>query len=264
MTDARPIHWRSLADELLATHADCQLAQRDEHRFSLTSRKAEGRIQLELWVHSTGQRRVPAPGEDLSQLPAGEWLHVWGNVFNAQGGWERQLPLCDRAELLAMLHDWRAPWASTPAGLVLPSQADGATPNRKARIKSPATPPATSPDPQPIASTALQVLAQPADLAPLDAADRPAAELALQADLARLDLQQLARHWPRDARGRLAAKTTALLAAYGPPLTVNQRQPCLMITSGGVRDMPSWRVSVSAEFRENPPAMGRRALAVGA
>ena len=65
-----------------------------------------------------------------------------------------------------------------------------------------------------------------ADLPPADSDQ-------LRADLARVDPQQLARHWPRDARGRLAAKTTALLVAYGPPVTANQRQPCLLISSGG-------------------------------
>ena len=213
MTDTHtPIHWPTLEAALLASHADCRVSQRDAHGFSLASSLAEGNVRLDLWIHHAQPGRLdarrPSPGEDLAQLPAHERVHLWASVHGAQGRTEHHAVLCDLASLHALLHAWRAPWAPTPAAVVLPP---AAAPPRAA------TPPAHGPQ--------VQLLAQAADLASLPPAELAQAQQHLHADLACLDVQQVARHWPRDARGRLAATTTALLAAYGPPVTTHKRQP---------------------------------------
>jgi hypothetical protein len=44
---------------------------------------------------------------------------------------------------------------------------------------------------------------------------------------------RLLQSWPRDDRGRLAARTTAVLAAYGP--ASRKRQPCLLAIGHAVK-----------------------------
>ena len=233
-----------LKAELLAQHADLRLTQDEAHDVSFASSRVPGNFALELWVHhlqnSGLSARRPEAQEDLAQLPACERLHLWATVRDAAGAYVHHQVLCDAHGLHALLQAWREPMAPTPDGL------------RIAAAPAPARKTSTAPEtPTPVCdASALRswdgVLASPL------LADMPTADAEqLRADLARVDPPQLARHWPRDARGRLAAKTTALLAAYGPPVTVNQRQLCLLICSGGVRDMPSWQLQLSREFRDN-------------
>ena len=60
---------------------------------------------------------------------------------------------------------------------------------------------------------------------------------------------RLVQSWPRDERGRLAARTTAILAAYGP--ATRKRQPCLLIRSAMQSKMPGWELLLSQEFLYN-------------
>ncbi len=233
-----PLDWPTQEAQLLAEHADLRVARRQADGLVLESPKAEGQFEIDLWVHhlQTGglSARRPAQGEILAQLPAHERLHLWVTVRDADGGHAHHEVLCDTTRLRTLLHAWRTPMAATPAQCRLP----------------PSAPQAVAELPE---GTSLPV-EDPADLsllAGLKDGDAASAQAQLRADLARLDMQRVAQHWPRDARGRPAAKTTALLAAYGPPVTVLRRQPCLLITSAGVRDMPRWRLQLSAEFREN-------------
>ena len=237
-----------LKAELLAQHADLRLTQDEAHDLSFASSRVSGSFALELWVHhlqSSGlSARRPAADEDLAQLPVCERLHLWVTVRDAAGAYVHHQVLCDAQGLHALLQAWREPMAPTPDGLRM-----AAATAPVARKSATAT---TAPEtPTPVCDASAlrawdEVLASPllADMAPADVDQ-------LRADLARVDPQQLARHWPRDARGRLAAKTTALLAACGPPVTLNQRQPCLLISSAGVRDMPCWQLQLSRELREN-------------
>ena len=240
-----------LKAELLAQHTDLRLTQDEAHDLSFASSRVSGSFALELWVHhlqSSGlSARRPAAGEDLAQLPACERLHLWVTVRDAAGAYVHHQVLCDAQGLHALLQAWREPMAPTPDGLRM---AAATAPVARKSARAP-TAPETPETPTPVCDASAlrawdEVLASPllAGMAPADAEQ-------LRADLARVDPQQLARHWPRDARGRLAAKTTALLAACGPPVTLNQRQPCLLISSAGVRDMPCWQLQLSREFREN-------------
>ena len=174
-------------------------------------------------------------------MPDCERLHLWVTVRDAAEAYLHHQVLCDTHGLHALLQAWREPMAPTPDGLRIAAAPAPAARNTQTAPETP-TPAcdasALRPWDKVLASRLL------ADLPPADSDQ-------LRADLARVDPQQLARHWPRDARGRLAAKTTALLAACGPPVTLNQRQPCLLISSAGVRDMPCWQLQLSREFREN-------------
>ena len=234
-----------LKTEVLAQHPDLRLTRDEAHDLSFASSRVSGSFALELWVHhlqSGGlSARRPHAHEDLAQLPDCERLHLWVTVRDAAEAYLHHQVLCDTHGLHALLQAWREPMAPAPDGLRI-----AAAPAPAARKTQ------TAPEtPTPVRDASAlcswdEVLASPllADLVPADADQ-------LRADLARVDPQQLARHWPRDARGRLAAKTTALLVAYGPPVTANPRQPCLLVSSGGVRDMPSWQLQLSREFREN-------------
>ena len=64
-----------------------------------------------------------------------------------------------------------------------------------------------------------------------------------------VDLSAIEKHWPRDEQGRYLPRMTAVLAAYGPP--TRKRQPCLLLTSGALREMPVWRLRLSNEFLSN-------------
>ena len=234
-----------LKTEVLAQHPDLRLTRDEAHDLSFASSRVSGSFALELWVHhlqSGGlSARRPHAHEDLAQLPDCERLHLWVTVRDAAGAYVHHQVLCDAQGLHALLQAWREPMAPTPDGLRI-----AAKPAPAARKTQ------TAPEtPTPVCDASAlrsrdEVLASPllADMAPADIDQ-------LRTDLARVDPQQLARHWPRDARGRLAAKTMALLVAYGPPVTANQRQPCLLISSAGVRDMPCWQLQLSGEFREN-------------
>lgn len=70
-------------------------------------------------------------------------------------------------------------------------------------------------------------------------------------ELPDLDAQRIARHWPRDARGRLAPRTRVLLATLGEAAR-GRRQPCVMISSARtLKGMPSFTVAVADEIRHN-------------
>ncbi|MFD1711036.1 hypothetical protein FVQ98_00505 [Ottowia sp. GY511] len=233
-----PFDWNDGPAQFLRACPDLTLKSSDNHTWVLTSSRTAGQLALQLWIHDLGSgglsARRPAAGEDLAQLPACERQHLWVTVRDDDGEHTHSEVLCDTARLHALLQQWRLPMAPTPKTCrVAPAAARSAAPQPPGPWPAP---------PHPTDTAALDNLAD---------SDRAAAQAQLQANLERLDVARLAGHWPRDARGRLAAKTTALLGVYGPPVTVNQRQPCLLITSGGVRDMPQWQLRLSMEFREN-------------
>jgi hypothetical protein len=148
----------------------------------------------------------------------------WLFLSDADGGRVWSGRVLDPGAVVSVIHRWLHP--SVPAPVTF-SPGDLATaPARQGELRI------SIPSPLPGA----QVLSEE-DAALLDAV------------LARIDPVVLARNWPRDAKGRPAPRTTVILAEFNTPSTT-KRQPCLVLTSGTLKDATT-AASVTSVYVDN-------------
>lgn len=210
---------------------DCQAEYKDAARTRITSSEAAGCMDVEFFVHHGGNGAFSATRyEQAMQLGAEHRLHAWITLRDATGEVIHHEVSCNPGRFAQLLHEWRT--------------APGAAPEQ-VTIQAMACSPSTD-ETEAFAPSIDQDL----NLGLLDKlADAQQALERLKADVAAVDLMRLLQSWPRDDRGRPAARTTAILAAYGP--ATRKRQPCLMVRSVMQSKMPGWQLLVSSEFLYN-------------
>ncbi|WP_304351129.1 hypothetical protein [Comamonas testosteroni] len=210
---------------------DCQAQHKDAARTRITSSVAAGCMNVEFFVHHVGNGAFSATRyEQTMQLGAEHRLHAWITLRDAADEVIHHEVSCNPGRFAQLLHEWRAAPDAAP---------------EQVTIQAMACSPSTD-ETEACVPTVDQDLNR--DL--LDKlADAPQALERLKADVAAVDLMRLLQSWPRDDRGRPAARTTAILAAYGP--ATRKRQPCLMVRSVMQSKMPGWQLLLSSEFLYN-------------
>lgn len=210
---------------------DCQAEHKDAARTRITSSAAVGSMDVEFFVHHGSNGAFSATRyEAAMQLGAEHRLHVWITLRDAAAEVIHHEVSCNPGRFAQLLHEWRTAPDATPA---------------KVTIRTTACTPS-------LAETEARALSMDQDLnlGLLDQlADAQQALEQLKADVAAVDLMCLFQSWPRDDRGRPAARTTAVLAAYGP--ATRKRQPCLLVRSVMQSKMPVWQLLLSSEFLYN-------------
>ena len=229
----------------------CRVQRTDSASVRISSAQADSVMEVEIMVHQATRGGYGAwryqPGRALAPH---ERAHAWVTLREPRAGGAliHHEVLCDPARFSALLQGWLLPQAAAPLTLTLPAQ-----PAQPASMR---TGPAHAARVDTEAALTLDVDA--ALLARLpDTAAAAAAATQLNADVASLQLSRVVQHWPRDVRGRLAARTSVLLAAYGP--ATRKRQPCLLISSAMPSKMPAWRLHLAQEFLYNPRHQWRSA-----
>lgn len=210
---------------------DCQTEHKDAARTRITSSAAAGCMDVEFFVHHGGNGSFSATRyEEAMQLGAEHRLHAWITLRDAAGEVIHHEVSCNPGRFAQLLHEWRAAPDAAPEQVTI-----------QALACSPSTDEA---------ETCVPSMDQELNLGLLDElADAQQALERLKADVAAIDLMRLLQSWPRDDRGRPAARTTAVLAAYGP--ATRKRQPCLLVRSVMQSKMPGWQLLVSSEFLYN-------------
>lgn len=210
---------------------DCQAEHKDAARTRITSNVAAGFMDVEFFVHHGGNGAFSATRyEETMQLDAEHRLHAWITLRDAAGEVIHHEVSCNPGRFAQLLHEWRAVPDAAPAQVTI-----------QAMARSPYTDETEA---------CVPAMDQDLNLGMLDTlADAGPALEQLQADMAAIDPVRLLQSWPRDDRGRPAARTTAILAAYGP--ATRKRQPCLMVRSVMQSKMPGWQLLLSSEFLYN-------------
>ena len=210
---------------------DCQTEHKDAARTRITSSAAAGCMDVEFFVHHGGNGSFSATRyEEAMQLGAEHRLHAWITLRDAAGEVIHHEVSCNPGRFAQLLHEWRAAPDAAP---------------EQVTIQALACSPSTDET-----ETCVPSMDQELNLGLLDElADAQQALERLKADVAAIDLMRLLQSWPRDDRGRPAARTTAVLAAYGP--ATRKRQPCLLVRSVMQSKMPGWQLLVSSEFLYN-------------
>ena len=210
---------------------DCQAEHKDAARTRITSSVAAGCMDVEFFVHHGGNGAFSATRyEQTMQLGAEHRLHAWITLRDAAGEVIHHEVSCNPGRCAQLLHEWRTAPDAAPAQVTI-----------QAMTRSPYTDETEA---------CVPAMDQDLNLGMLDTlADAGPALEQLQADVAAIDPVRLLQSWPRDDRGRLAARTTAILAAYGP--ATRKRQPCLMARSVMQSKMPRWQLLLSSEFLYN-------------
>ena len=210
---------------------DCQAQHKDAARTRITSSVAAGCMNVEFFVHHVGNGAFSATRyEQTMQLGAEHRLHAWITLRDAADEVIHHEVSCNPGRFAQLLHEWRAAPDAAPEQVTI-----------QAMACSPSTDETEA---------CVPTVDQDLNLDLLDKlADAPQALERLKADVAAVDLMRLLQSWPRDDRGRPAARTTAILAAYGP--ATRKRQPCLMVRSVMQSKMPGWQLLLSSEFLYN-------------
>jgi hypothetical protein len=210
---------------------DCRAEHQDVARTRITSSVVAGCMEVEFFVHRNGNGAFSATRyEEAMQLGAEHRLHAWITLRDAATEVIHHEVSCNPGRFAQLLHEWRTAPDAAPAQVTIRTTA--CTPS--------------------LAETAARApsMGQDLNLGLLDQlADSQQALERLQADVSAVDLMRLLQSWPRDDRGRLAARTTAVLAAYGP--ASRKRQPCLLARSVMQSNMPGWQLLLSSEFLYN-------------
>ncbi len=188
-------------------------------------------MDVEFFVHHGGNGAFSATRyEEAMQLGAEHRLHAWITLRDAAGEVIHHEVSGNPGRFAQLLHEWRTAPDAAPAQVTI-----------QAMTRSPYTDETEA---------CVPAMDQDLNLGMLDTlADAGLALEQLQADVAAIDPVRLLQSWPRDDRGRLAARTTAILAAYGP--ATRKRQPCLMVRSVMQSKMPGWQLLLSSEFLYN-------------
>ena len=210
---------------------DCQAEHKDAARTRISSSAVAGSMDIEFFVHHGGNGAFSATRyEETMQLGAEHRLHAWITLRDAAGEVIHHEVSCNPGRCAQLLHEWRTAPDAAPAQVTI-----------QAMTRSPYTDETEA---------CVPAMDQDLNLGMLDTlADAGPALEQLQADVAAIDPVRLLQSWPRDDRGRLAARTTAILAAYGP--ATRKRQPCLMARSVMQSKMPGWQLLLSSEFLYN-------------
>ena len=214
----------------------CQLQRRDCATAVIVApaeTNTSERLEIDVFVHHLHNGALDAIRYQEGQtVGEGERLHGWITVRDAKANVIHHEVTCSAERFLQVMKDWLNAPQATPRELVVPALA---------KSGSTATKAISGIEPR---------LDLDVDTSLLDVLADPATALSqLQSDMACVDLTRVIAHWPLDDRARLAPRTTAVIGAYGPP--TRKRQPCLLLTSNGLRDMPSWRLHLSQEFLYN-------------
>lgn len=210
---------------------DCQAEHKDAARTRITSSAAAGSMDVEFFVHHDGNGAFSATRyEEAMQLSAEHRLHAWITLRDVAGEVIHHEVSCNPGRFAHLLHEWRIAPDAAPEQVTI--QAMACTPSlAETEARAPS-------------------MDQDLNLGLLDQlADAQQALERLKADVAAVDLMRLLQSWPRDDRGRPAARTTAILAAYGP--ATRKRQPCLLVRSVMQSKMPYWQLRLSSEFLYN-------------
>ena len=208
---------------------DCQIESRDAAQTRITSSAAASAMEVELFVHHGGGYSATRY-EPSMVLDAEHRLHAWITLRDAGGAVIHHEVTCNPQRVSQLLQEWRTAPEAALAQLTIKPVADRPY----------------------IAWTegSIPSINQNLDLSLLEKlADTALVQEQLKADVAALDPMRLVKAWPRDERGRLAARTTVVLAAYGPG--TRKRQPCLLIQSVMQSKMPGWQLLLSSEFLGN-------------
>ena len=207
---------------------DCQAVRPDAATVHITSSAVAGTMDVDFFVHHSAFSAIRY--EEGMQLEASHRLHAWITLRDADRNVIHHEVSCSPARFAQLLHEWRAEPEAAPGQVSIQPIAISSTPDA--------------------ASFSLPEITQ--DLNPVlleQLADAPLALEKFKADVAAINPTRLLAAWPRDERGRLAAKTTAVLAAYGP--ATRKRLPCLLIQSNMQSKMPGWQLRLSSEFLYN-------------
>ena len=207
---------------------DCQAVLPDAATAHITSSAVAGTMDVDFFVHHSAFSAIRY--EEGMQLEASHRLHAWITLRDADRNVIHHEVSCSPARFAQLLHEWRAEPEAAPGPVSIQPIAISSTSDA--------------------ASASLREITQ--DLKPVlleQLADAPPALEKFKADVAAINPTRLLQAWPRDDRGRLAAKTTAVLAAYGP--ATRKRQPCLLIQSNMQSKMPGWQLRLSSEFLYN-------------
>ena len=224
-----------------------QMLRKDCATASITPPSGAGVVEIDVMVHRNLPGGLSAWRYELGRAIADdERLHGWVTIRDAQRRIEHHEMLCDSARLGQLLSDWQAAPAVLPSQLCLAdADAIGITLPMRQKNDAPAV--------EPVITVILDetLLRGLPNLQGLTEGSEALSQW--QADMAQLQAQRLLQSWPRDARGRLAARTSVVLAAYGP--ATRQRQPCLLLSSLTATQMhtstPSWELHLSNEFLYN-------------
>ena len=218
-------------DPILQQFPDCHIDHKDAASVHITSLGVDGVMVVEIMVHHQAFGGFSATRyEDGMVLQAGDLAHAWVTLRDAQQQFLHHEVICTPDRLLQLLTEWRAKPEPAPSVIQLP-------PFKAAEV--------TTWD-----SGIQPVIHRSIDLSLLNGLPDPSAAAAqLQEDLAKLAPVRAVQSWPRDERGRLAARTTVILANYGP--ASRKRQPCLLMRSNMQSQMPGWQLLLSQEFLGN-------------
>lgn len=210
---------------------DCRAEHKDAARTRISSSAAAGSMDVEFFVHHGGNGAFSATRyEEAMQLGVEHRLHAWITLRDTAGEVIHHEVSCSPGRFAQLLHEWRTAPDAAPAQITI---------RAKACTPSPAETEARAPS-----------MGQDLNLGLLDQlADSQQALEQLKTDVSAVDLMRLLQSWPRDDRGRPAARTTAVLAAYGP--ATRKRQPCLLVRSVMQSKMPGWQLLLSSEFLYN-------------
>lgn len=210
---------------------DCHAEHQDAARTRITSSAAAGSMEVEFFVHHNGNGAFSATRyERAMQLGAEHRLHAWITLRDASAEVIHHEVSCNPARFAQLLHEWRTAPDAAPAQITIRAMACSPSP-AETEVRAP-------------------LMDQDLNLGLLDQiADAQQALERLKADVSAVDLMRLLHSWPRDDRGRPAARTTAVLAAYGP--ATRKRQPCLLVRSVMQSKMPGWQLLLSSEFLYN-------------
>ncbi|MDR2297788.1 MAG: hypothetical protein LBE30_05535 [Comamonas sp.] len=221
----------SLITQLSQQFPDFRIDHKDAARALITKAGVDGAMEVEIMIHHQAPGGFSATRyEEGMDLGAGDLPHAWVTLRDGKRNFIHHEVTCAPSRLQQLITEWCEEPEPAPATIRLKP-----TPAAIADSWDPATQPIIKQD------------IDPAMLGGLP--DASAVAKQLQTDLANLDPMRVLQSWPRDERGRLAARTTAILAAYGP--ATRKRQPCLLIRSAMQSKMPGWELLLSQEFLYN-------------
>ncbi|MDR0212661.1 MAG: hypothetical protein LBJ15_01500 [Comamonas sp.] len=221
----------SLITQLSQQFPDFRIDHKDAARALITKAGVDGVMEVEIMIHHQAPGGFSATRyEEGMDLGAGDLPHAWVTLRDGERNFIHHEVTCAPSRLQQLITEWCEEPEPAPATIRLKP-----APAAIADSWDPATQPIIKQD------------IDPAMLGGLP--DASAVAKQLQTDLANLDPMRVLQSWPRDERGRLAARTTAILAAYGP--ATRKRQPCLLIRSAMQSKMPGWELLLSQEFLYN-------------
>ncbi|WP_255576169.1 hypothetical protein [Comamonas sp. Y33R10-2] len=195
MLDPFAQQWRQLPG--------CLIEPQDAATTRITHSAVDGDIEIVMFTHHGAFSATRY--EEGMLLDTNQRLHAWINVRNAASELVHHEITCSPERLAAFLDEWHMPPEPAPATTTLKTIAD-------------------NPD-KLLTEGIFDAIEYRVELNLLEKLpDAPQVLEQLKQDLARLDGTRLASFWPRDARGRLAPRTTIILAAYGP---ATRKRPAL-------------------------------------